>query len=79
MEKSILKDKKRNNSNLFLVLFAVLFVVLVGGAFWSHDGVGPVGDVMTSEPIEMTFSDVLRRSGEIKTMKIEPVGATIIE
>jgi len=76
MEKNILKNKKRNNSNLFLAMFAILFVVLVGGAFLSGGGLNTAVDVVSNEPVEMTFSDVLRRSGEIKTMKIRDNVAT---
>ena len=76
MEKNMLKNKKRNNSTLFLILFAILFAGLVGGAFMSRGGVNQLGDVVVAEPIEMTFSDVLRRSGEIKTMKIRDNVAT---
>lgn len=76
MEKNILKNKKRNNSTLFLVMFAILFVVLVGGAFISGGGLNPAVDVVSNEPVEMTFSDVLRRAGEIKTMKIRDNVAT---
>ena len=76
MEKNILKNKKRNNSNLFLAMFAILFVVLVGGAFLSGGGLNTNVDVVSNEPVEMTFSDVLRRSGEIKTMKIRDNVAT---
>lgn len=74
MEKNMLnkleKNKKRNNSTLFLTLFAILFVGLVGGAFMSRGGMNQIGDVVVGEPVEMTFSDVLRRADEIKTMKI---------
>lgn len=76
MEKNILKNKKRNNSNLFLAMFAILFVVLVGGAFMSRGGMNTNVDVVSTEPIEMTFSDVLRRASEIKTMKIRDSVAT---
>lgn len=76
MEKNILKNKKRNNSTLFLILFAILFAGLVGGAFVSRGGMSQLGDVVVAEPIEMTFSDVLRRAGEIKTMKIRDNVAT---
>ena len=76
MEKNILKNKKRNNSTLFLILFAILFAGLVGGAFMSRGGMNGFGDVVVAEPVEMTFSDVLRRAGEIKTMKIRDNVAT---
>ena len=76
MEKNILKNKKRNNSNLFLILFGIMFVVLVGGAFMSRGGLNTAVDVVSNEPVELTFSDVLRRADEIKTMKIRDNVAT---
>ena len=76
MEKNILKNKKRNNSNLFLILFGIMFVVLVGGAFMSRGGLNTAVNVVSNEPVELTFSDVLRRADEIKTMKIRDNVAT---
>ena len=76
MEKNILKNKKRNNSNLFLILFGIMFVVLVGGAFMSRGGLNTAVDVVSNEPVELTFSDVLRRADEIKTMNIRDNIAT---
>lgn len=76
MEKNILKNKKRNNSTLFLVLFVIMFVVLVGGAFMSRGGLNTATNIVSTEPVEMTFSDVLRRAGEIKTMNIRDNVAT---
>ncbi len=76
MEKNILKNKKRNNSNLFLILFGIMFVVLAGGAFMSRGGLNTAVDVVSNEPVELTFSDVLRRADEIKTMKIRDNVAT---
>ena len=64
------KNKKRDRGSWFFVLFVVLFIVVVGGAFLSREGaVGP-GGVVVAEPVELSFSDLLRRAGEIKTMKI---------
>lgn len=80
MEKNILNklnknNKKRNNSTLFLVLFGILFVAVVGNAFISRGGLRGGPDVI-AEPLEMTFSDVLRRAGEIQTMNIRENVAT---
>lgn len=79
MEKNILnklnKNKKRNNSTLFLILFGILFVAVVGNAFISRGGMRGGPDVV-AEPLEMTFSDVLRRGDEIQTMNIRENVAT---
>ena len=79
MEKNILnklnKNKKRNNSTLFLVLFGILFVAVIGNAFVARRGIN-IGSGVVAEPLEMTFSDVLRRRDEIKTMKIRENIAT---
>ena len=62
MEKNILnklnKNKKRNYSAWFLVLFAVLFAAVVGNAFVSRGELDAAVDVVSNEPVEMTFSDV---------------------
>lgn len=80
MEKNILnklnKNKKRNYSAWFLVLFAVLFAAVVGNAFVSRGGLDANVDVVSNEPVEMTFSDVLRRGGDISTMNIRDNVAT---
>ena len=80
MEKNILnklnKNKKRNYSAWFLVLFAVLFAAVVGNAFVSRGELDAAVDVVSNEPVEMTFSDVLRRGGDISTMNIRDNVAT---
>ncbi len=81
MEKNILnklsQNKKRNNSAWFLMLFGVLFIVVVGNAFMARMWNGGTGaDITSKEPLELTFSDVLRRSGDIETMNIRDNIAT---
>lgn len=83
MEKQTLKNTKkstrRDSSMIFVAVFAVLFVALGLRGFMSG---GMPGGIMansgtaTTKPIELSFSDVLRREGEIKTMKIRGADAT---
>lgn len=72
-EKNIFK--KKDGSVFYLIIFAILFVILVARAFIG-DGVKTDFRIRNSEtatkaPIELSFSDVLRRSNEIKTMEIQ--------
>ncbi len=81
MEKNVLnklaQNKKRNGSAWFLILFGILFVVVVGNAFMARMWNGGTGaDITSKEPLELTFSDVLRRSGDIETMNIRDNIAT---
>lgn len=80
MEKNILnklsQNKKRNNSAWFLMLFGVLFIVVVGNAFMARMWNEGTADMVSKEPLELTFSDVLRRSGDIETMEIRDNVAT---
>ncbi len=72
-EKNIFKRK--DGSIFYLIVFVILFVVLIARAFVGEKT--DVGLVQNPEaatvkaPIELSFSDVLRRSGEIKTMEIK--------
>lgn len=72
------KSKKNNffrrgdSGNLFLIIFAALFVAVMVRSFMSI-GTTPAllpNGTPASEPIELTFSDVLRRAPEIQTMEI---------
>lgn len=77
MEKNILKNlkqNKKNSSSWLLMLFAALFVAVVANAFIAHDGEN--GTINASGPLELTFSDVLRRASEIQTMNIRDDVAT---
>ena len=68
--------KKKDGSVFYLIIFAILFValiaraVVIGGAKTEmQSGVNP--ETAIKAPIELSFSDVLRRSDEIKTMEIK--------
>lgn len=73
------KLKKRDSSSWFLGLFAVLFLVIVLRVFIGESGVNGIlngVNVNAGRPIELAFSDVLRRAPDIKTMKIRESDAT---
>ncbi len=63
--------KKKDNSSVFLVIFIALFVAVMARAFMAGNS-APVnmGGIGTPAPVELSFSDVLRRAGDIKTMEI---------
>lgn len=69
-------NKPRNNPTIFLILAAALFAVVIGYAFTPHETVNPDGVVVASGPVELSFSDVLRRASDIKTMNIRGDRAT---
>lgn len=86
MENQNLKNQKKktnffrggDNGNIFLIVFALLFVFMIGRAFVGG-GVAPQmfnGGQQVQQPIELTFSDVLRRAPEIDNMKIRGNDAT---
>ena len=73
-EKNIFK--KKDASRFYLIIFAILFVALIVRIFVAG-GMNqmPITNDTASEnavktPIELSFSDVLRRAGDIKTMDI---------
>ncbi|MCR4917510.1 MAG: ATP-dependent zinc metalloprotease FtsH [Alphaproteobacteria bacterium] len=77
-EKNVLKpNQKRDKSSFFLILFAVLFAAVVANVLFSRDG-GILGkkSPAVAKPVELSFSDVLRRSGDIQTMSIRDNTAT---
>ena len=86
MENQNLKNQKKktnffrggDNGNIFLIVFALLFVFIIGRAFVGG-GVAPQmfnGGQQVQQPVELTFSDVLRRAPEIEDMKIRGNDAT---
>lgn len=75
MEKNI-SNKSKSKSSLFFILFAALFAAVVANAFLGRGAENDSSGVIANVPMEMTFSDVLRRSGDIKTMSIRGDVAT---
>lgn len=86
MENQNLKNQKKktnffrggDNGNIFLIVFALLFVFMIGRAFVGG-GVAPQmfnGGQQVQQPVELTFSDVLRRAPEIDDIKIRGNDAT---
>ena len=75
-----LKNKiKRDKSVWFLAIPLLIIVGLGLVAFGVRDNVNlPTGEntVAAARPVELSFSDVLRRSDEIKTMNIRGSAAT---
>jgi len=69
-------SKKKDGSLLYLIIFAVLFVavivraILSGGSTTSGVMSGLMGQSASKPTIELSFSDVLRKSKDIKTMSI---------
>ncbi|MCQ2568068.1 MAG: ATP-dependent zinc metalloprotease FtsH [Alphaproteobacteria bacterium] len=70
--------RKKDNSKFYLIAFAVLFLALVARIVFvgtTNNTKVKTGDVAVAEntvkaPIELSFSDVLRRANDIKTMEI---------
>lgn len=82
MEKQTLKNSKkstrRDSSMIFVAVFAVLFIALGLRGFIGGDMPGGIiGNSGTvTKPVELSFSDILRREADIKTMKIRGSDAT---
>lgn len=68
---NILNKKKKDNSSIFLIIFVGLFVAVILRAFMSGGtSPMPINGSNPARPVELSFSDVLRRAPDIKTMKI---------
>ena len=71
--------KKKDGSVFYLIVFVGLFVLLIARAFLAGDVDGTMkidakNNIETPQikaPIELSFSDVLRRKNDIKTMEIQ--------
>lgn len=63
-------NKKGDGSSVFLVIFVALFVAVMLRAFMTGGGAPMNMGANRAAPIELSFSDVLRRAPDIKTMQI---------
>lgn len=67
--------KKKDGSKFYLIVFAVLFILLIVRVIFVGNNANVinsfVGNNTVKAPIEMSFSDVLRRANDIKTMEIQ--------
>ena len=74
------KNKKHDVSSIFLIVFAALFAAVIAHTFFSNRGaesaIAQDGTPVVTKPLELSFSDVLRRAPEIQTMKIRENVAT---
>ncbi|MBD5401071.1 ATP-dependent zinc metalloprotease FtsH [bacterium] len=63
---------KKDYSSIFLIIFIGLFIAIIARAFITDGGtpMGMPGGVTHAKPVELSFSDVLRRAPDIKTMSI---------
>lgn len=72
--KSTNKQNRRDGANWFLMLFGVIFVAMAARIFlfggFTPANMSTMPNTNQAKPIELSFSDVLRRAPEIKTMKI---------
>lgn len=71
------KNKVRDGSSIFLVIFLALFFAVVARALVGAGSLqGTIGASRAPAPVELSFSDVLRRASDIKTMNIRGNDAT---
>ena len=77
MKKQKKAFNKKDGSSVFLIIFAILFAVVVGHAVTSGGNPAMSGGKLLNPEIadapravELSFSDVMRRAPDIKTMKI---------
>ena len=72
--------KRRDNASFLIALFAIMFIAVIGRVYLhgGMNGGGTNGIQMptVSRPVELSFSDVLRRASDIKTMNINGNSAT---
>ena len=65
-----INNKKRDRASMYLAMFFVLLIA-VGARMFMLDNIstGQNDMVAPSRPVELSFSDVIRRADDIKTMK----------
>ncbi len=70
-------SKKRDRASMYLAMFFVLLIAVGTRMFMLDNMSVNNGETITvSRPVELSFSDVIRRSNEIKTMEIRGDAAT---
>lgn len=67
---------KRDGASIFLIIFGILFIAMIGRVFFSGGTVGAPFVQKSVPTVELSFSDVLRRASDIKTMTIKDNLAT---
>ena len=72
-----INNKKRDRASMYLAMFFVLLIA-VGARMFMLDNIstGQNDMVAPSRPVELSFSDVIRRADDIKTMEIRGDKAT---
>ncbi len=72
-----INSKKRDRASMYLAMFFVLLIA-VGLRMFMLDNMSANtnGTITVTRPIELSFSDVIRRSDDIKTMEIRGDSAT---
>ena len=71
--------KKKDNSKFYLIIFAILFIALIARIIFvggvnnmpiKNNMANVAENTAVKTPVELSFSDVLRRANDIKTMDI---------
>ncbi|MDE6250792.1 MAG: ATP-dependent zinc metalloprotease FtsH [Alphaproteobacteria bacterium] len=77
-KKNVLNKNKINSSNAFITIFVILFGAVALFAFMGPKSMPALSGVSAqgTAPVELSFSDVMRRADDIKTMKIHGNDAT---
>ena len=74
------QHKKHDNSNWFLIIFGALFCAMIARVIFTGGNISTpqpgLNTTQPSRPIELSFSDVLKRGSDIKTMTINGNNAT---
>ena len=66
-----IKSKQRDRASMYLAMFFVLLLAVGARMFMMNNMQGASNTIPTvSRPIELSFSDVIRRADDIKTMEI---------
>ena len=66
-----IKSKQRDRASMYLAMFFVLLLAVGARMFMMNTRQGASNTIPTvSRPIELSFSDVIRRADDIKTMEI---------